>query len=176
MANNIDHITRLLSTPVSVHRKQVDNGTSLESQSEQLEAFARVKNGRYSTNILTRVFPARMITALASNLYVVMQGWLFEKVIVWRLDRLARNLRLILGIEAELREQKVAVFSMKEMVDTSTSIGRTVFQVLGLTAEWERDSIIERTKLAVFSDRKKGIGLVALLPLDMTITGTPRIL
>ncbi len=80
----------------------------------------------------------------------------FEKVIVWRLDRLASNLRLILEIEAELREQDVAVFSMKEMVDTSTPIGRTVFQVLGLTAEWERESIIERTKTGHLQRIKEG--------------------
>jgi site-specific DNA recombinase len=80
----------------------------------------------------------------------------FEKVIVWRLDRLARNLRLILGIEAELREHNIGLFSMKELVDTSTPIGRTVFQVLGLTAEWERESIIERTKTGRLQRQKEG--------------------
>jgi site-specific DNA recombinase len=80
----------------------------------------------------------------------------FEKVIVWRLDRLARNLRLILGLEAELREHNIGLFSMKEMVDTSTPIGRTVFQVLGLTAEWERESIRERTQTGHLQRMKEG--------------------
>jgi DNA invertase Pin-like site-specific DNA recombinase len=45
---------------------------------------------------------------------------------------------------------------MREMVDTSTSIGRTVFQVLGLTAEWEREAIIERTKTGRLQRYKEG--------------------
>ncbi len=80
----------------------------------------------------------------------------FEKVIVWKLDRLARNQRLILELEAEFREQDISLFSIKEMVDTQTSIGRTVFQVLGLTAEWERDNITERTKTGRLQRMKEG--------------------
>jgi site-specific DNA recombinase len=80
----------------------------------------------------------------------------FEKVIVWRLDRLARNLRLILEIEAELREQDISLFSMKEMVDTSTSFGKHLFMMLGLIAEWERESIIERTKTGRLQRYKEG--------------------
>jgi site-specific DNA recombinase len=75
---------------------------------------------------------------------------------VWRLDRLARNQRLILELEAEFREQDISLFSIKEMVDTQTSIGRTVFQVLGLTAEWERESIITRTTTGRLQRLKEG--------------------
>jgi site-specific DNA recombinase len=167
MVNNTDHIIRVaIYTRVS-SQEQVDNGTSLESQAEQLEAFCKSQKWEIFNQYTDPGFSGKddHRPGLESLRRDAKAGY-FEKVIVWRLDRLARNLRLILGIEAELRELNVAVFSMKEMVDTSTPIGRTVFQVLGLTAEWERDSIIER----------KGIGLVAQLPSDMTITRTPRIL
>ena len=157
MVNNTDHIIRVaIYTRVS-SQEQVDNGTSLESQAEQLEAFCKSQKWEIFNQYTDPGFSGKddHRPGLESLRRDAKAGY-FEKVIVWRLDRLARNLRLILGIEAELRELNVAVFSMKEMVDTSTPIGRTVFQVLGLTAEWERDSIIERTKTGRLQRLKEG--------------------
>jgi len=157
MVNDTDRIIRVaIYTRVS-SQEQVDNGTSLESQAEQLEAFCKGQKWEIFNQYTDPGFSGKddKRPGLESLRRDAKAGY-FEKVIVWRLDRLARNLRLILGIEAELREQNVAVFSMKEMVDTSTSIGRTVFQVLGLTAEWERDSIIERTKTGHLQRIKEG--------------------
>ena len=157
MVNNTDHIIRVaIYTRVS-SQEQADNGTSLESQAEQLEAFCKGQKWEIFNQYTDPGFSGKddKRPGLESLRRDAKAGY-FEKVIVWRLDRLARNLRLILGIEAELREQNVAVFSMKEMVDTSTPIGRTVFQVLGLTAEWERDSIIERTKTGRLQRQKEG--------------------
>ncbi|MBL7166243.1 MAG: recombinase family protein, partial [Dehalococcoidales bacterium] len=71
---------------------------------------------------------------------------MFEKVVVFRLDRLARKLRLILEIEEKLKEHGIGLHSVKDTIDTSTTMGRTVFQVLGLAAEWEREAIVDRTK------------------------------
>jgi site-specific DNA recombinase len=157
MVNSPDHIIRAaIYTRVS-SQEQVDNGTSLESQAEQLEAFCKGQKWEIFNQYTDAGFSGKddKRPGLESLRRDAKAGY-FEKVIVWRLDRLARNLRLILGIEAELREQNVAVFSMKEMVDTSTPIGRTVFQVLGLTAEWERESIIERTKTGRLQRLKEG--------------------
>ena len=36
-----------------------------------------------------------------------------DRVLVWNLDRLARNLRLLLEIEAKLREKNVPLISIK---------------------------------------------------------------
>ncbi len=155
--NNNDHVPKVaIYTRVS-SQEQVDNGTSLESQSEQLEAFCKAQRWEIFNQYTDPGFSGKddHRPGLESLRRDSKAGY-FEKVIVWRLDRLARNLRLILGIEAELREQDVALFSMREMVDTSTSIGRTVFQVLGLTAEWERESIISRTTTGRLQRLKEG--------------------
>jgi site-specific DNA recombinase len=49
-------------------------------------------------------------------------------------------------IESELNEFNVALTSIKESVDTDSSTGKMVFQLFGMVAEWERETIIERTK------------------------------
>ncbi|HEY90512.1 MAG TPA: recombinase family protein [Dehalococcoidia bacterium] len=64
----------------------------------------------------------------------------------YKLDRLARNLRLLLEVEQKLASCHVSLTSVKESVDTSTGTGKMVFQMFGMIAEWERDNIIERTR------------------------------
>jgi len=155
--NDTERIIRVaIYTRVS-SQEQAEKGTSLESQSEQLESFCKGQKWEIFNLYVDAGFSGKDDNrpGLESLRRDAKAGY-FEKVIVWRLDRLARNLRLILGIEAELREHNIGLFSMKEMVDTSTPIGRTVFQVLGLTAEWERESIRERTQTGHLQRIKEG--------------------
>jgi site-specific DNA recombinase len=157
MENNIEHIIRVaIYTRVS-SAEQAEKGTSLESQAEQLEAFCKAQKWEVFNQYTDGGFSGKdgNRPALQALRRDAKAGY-FEKVAVWKLDRLARNQRLILEIEAEFREQDISLFSIKEMVDTQTSIGRTVFQVLGLTAEWERDNITERTKTGRIQRMKEG--------------------
>jgi len=80
----------------------------------------------------------------------------FSKVVVLKLDRLARKLRLLMELEERLQEHHVSLHSVTESIDTSKGIGRTVFQVLGLVSEWERDAIVERTKAGRLQRYKEG--------------------
>jgi len=157
MENNIEHTIRVaIYTRVS-SQEQAEKGTSLESQAEQLEAFCKAQKWEVFNQYTDPGFSGKdgkrpALQALRRDAKV----GCFEKVIVWRLDRLARNQKLILELESEFREQDVAIFSMKEMLDTSTSFGRTLFQLVGLIAEWERDAIIERTKTGQLQRMKEG--------------------
>ena len=157
MENNTEHITRVaIYTRVS-SQEQAEKGTSLESQAEQLEAFCKGQKWEIFNHYVDGGFSGKdgNRPALQALRRDAKAGY-FEKVAVWKLDRLARNQRLILELEAEFREQDISLFSIKEMVDTQTAIGRTVFQVLGLTAEWERDNITERTKTGRLQRMKEG--------------------
>ncbi|MBA7690645.1 hypothetical protein ES703_99176 [subsurface metagenome] len=81
---------------------------------------------------------------------------LFNKVIVYKMDRLARNLRLLLEIEDKLKENSISFHSIKEVFDTSTASGRHFLQMLGMISEWEREAIIERTKAGRLQRYKQG--------------------
>jgi site-specific DNA recombinase len=81
---------------------------------------------------------------------------LFDKVIVCKLDRMARNLRLLMDIESQLNENHVSLTSIKESIDTSNGTGKMVFQLFGMIAEWEREAIIERTKSGRIQRYKEG--------------------
>ncbi len=75
------------------------------------------------------------------------EGGKFSEVLVYRLDRLGRSLAALLEAHDVLDRLGVTVRSATEPFDTSTPIGRFVFQLLGSVAELEKSTISERMTL-----------------------------
>src|SRR5712692_5254751 len=69
------------------------------------------------------------------------------KILVYRLDRLGRSVRVLLDAHTTLEDKGIAIQSATEPFDTSTPIGRFVFQLLGSIAELERSTSTERMAL-----------------------------
>ena len=69
-----------------------------------------------------------------------------DTLIVWKLDRLGRSLRDLIGLLDELKVRGVAFRSLTEAIDTATPTGRALWQMVGILAELERSLIQERTK------------------------------
>ena len=69
----------------------------------------------------------------------------FTVLLVYRIDRLGRNLKALLDALDELDRCGVTIKSVTEPFDTAVPIGRFMFQLLGSLAELERATINERT-------------------------------
>ncbi|SMQ86974.1 transcriptional regulator, TetR family [Bacillus sp. OV166] len=69
-----------------------------------------------------------------------------DKLVVYKIDRLARSTRDLHNIVHALQEQGIGVVFIKEQIDFSTAAGKLMFTMLGAIAEFERDLINERTK------------------------------
>jgi site-specific DNA recombinase len=80
----------------------------------------------------------------------------FEAVLVYRLGRLGRSLLVIVDTHDRLQEAGVALKSATESIDTSTPSGRLIFQMLASFAEYDRQSIIERTRAGLRRAFKNG--------------------
>src|SRR6187551_97732 len=80
----------------------------------------------------------------------------FDVLVVWRLDRLGRNLRHLILLLDELTAVGVAFVSLAEGIDATTPAGRLQLHVLGAIAEFERDRIRERVVAGL--DRAKAQG------------------
>ena len=65
-------------------------------------------------------------------------------IIFTKLDRLARSLQDLLNITSILEKKGVKFMVVEQNIDTSTSQGRLLFQILGAFAEFERNIIRER--------------------------------
>src|SRR5260221_5492312 len=64
-----------------------------------------------------------------------------DVLVVWRLDRLGRNMKHLLELVAQFNERGIALRSLKETIDTTTATGKLIFHVMGALAEVERDLI-----------------------------------
>lgn len=70
---------------------------------------------------------------------------LFSAVLVYKIDRFGRKMLVILDAHEELERAGVAFVSARESgIETTTSTGRAFFQLMGVFAELERSTILER--------------------------------
>lgn len=80
----------------------------------------------------------------------------YERLLIWKLDRWARNsAELILELE-ELYKKGIDIFSYSDTLDFSTATGRLQARLLFIFAEFERDLISERTILGLERAKKQG--------------------
>lgn len=79
-----------------------------------------------------------------------------DTVVVWRLDRLGRSLKHLITLVNDFDQSKVALESLQESINTTTSTGQLIFHMFGALAEFERNLIKERTKAGLASARARG--------------------
>ncbi|MEQ1529675.1 MAG: recombinase family protein, partial [Methylococcales bacterium] len=93
---------------------------------------------------------------LASCLKSLRKG---DTLMVWKLDRLGRNLRHLVNTVHALSEKGISfkvLTGQGAQIDTTTSQGKLVFGIFAALAEFERDLISERTKAGLESARARG--------------------
>jgi len=157
MVNNTDHIIKVAIYSRVSTQEQADTNTSLDFQDGQLTNYCHLQGWEIFQNYVDPGFTGKDGNRPAlKRMLVDAKSGFFNRVLVIKLDRLSRNLRLLLEIEETLKQSGISVSSIKESIDTSTALGRTVFQVLGLVSEWDRDNIIERCKNGRIQRYKEG--------------------
>jgi DNA invertase Pin-like site-specific DNA recombinase len=97
----------------------------------------------------------------------------FDVVVVWRLDRLGRNLRHLITLLEELQALGIAFVSLNEGIDATTPAGKLQMHILGAIAEFERARIAERVKAGLQRARAQGkrLGRPRRHPAAMTVPG-----
>jgi len=82
-----------------------------------------------------------------------------DTLIVWKLDRLGRDLRHLVNTIHDLMERKIGFRVLTDQganIDTTTASGRLVFGIFAALAEFERELIRERTIAGLASARARG--------------------
>ena len=88
----------------------------------------------------------------------------FNQLLIYKLDRLGRDTRLILNAVAELEKHGVRVRSMTEEFDTATATGRLMLTMLSGFAAHERDMIRERSMAGTDRLARAGAWLGGIVP------------
>ena len=80
----------------------------------------------------------------------------FDIVMAWAIDRVGRSLIDLLGTIQHLEACGVDLYLDQQNIDTSTPMGKLVFQVTGAFAEFERSMIQERVRAGLARARSEG--------------------
>src|SRR5438067_3115467 len=98
----------------------------------------------------------------------------FDQLLVFKLDRLGRDTRLILNAVAELEKDGVRVRSMTEEFDTATATGRLMLTMLSGFAAHEREQIRERSIAGTNRKVEAGAWLGGIVPYGYRKEGEKR--
>ncbi|EIT0991724.1 recombinase family protein [Staphylococcus pseudintermedius] len=81
-----------------------------------------------------------------------------DTIVVWRLDRLGRNMEDLITLVNELNERGVSFHSLEENItmDKSSSTGQLLFHLFAAFAEFERNLILERSSAGRIAARTRG--------------------
>lgn len=81
----------------------------------------------------------------------------FSHVLVWKIDRISRNLLDFAQMYQELRRLRVVFVSKNEQFDTSTAMGEAMLKIILVFAELERNMTSERVTATMISRANSGI-------------------
>lgn len=133
-----------------------------------LIGYARVSSADQSCNLQTdallKAGCERVFSDVASGAKIERKGLQEalnfmrsgDTLVVWKLDRLGRNLSNLIAFINDLNKEKFGFKSLVEAIDTTSPTGNFFFHVTGAFAELERNIIKERTKAGLEAARVRG--------------------
>ncbi len=130
---------------------------SLEAQTDRLRSYVASQPGW----VITRSFVDQMSgktldrPGLQQALIDARHGR-FDMLLVFKVDRLARSTLGLARVLEELEAAGVVFRSASEPFDTGTAAGRMMVQMLGVFGEFEREMIVERTRMGLAKKASKG--------------------
>lgn len=122
-------------------------GQSLEVQQEKLKHCDKVFEEKQSG--LDRKRPR-----LAACLEYIREG---DKLVVTRIDRLARSTLHLCQLAAELERKQVNLQVLDQNIDTSDVTGRLLFNMLGAIAQFETELRAERQMEGIQKAKARGV-------------------
>lgn len=147
---------------------QVEKGNSLQDQKKRIQA--ECKNNGWD---LLEIYSDEGVSGQTSSRAGLQQllkdcdSGLFDIVVFTKLDRLGRNLRDILNILYQLKENsKTSIHCCDDpLISTATGpFGQALIQLMGIFAELERKMIRDRSMTGRMSSWKAGKSIMGSLP------------
>lgn len=109
-----------------------------------------------------------------TRLFEMAQRKEIDVVVVYKTDRLARNLRILVNIIHDLEQLGVAFRSVTEPFDTTTSFGKANLNLFGTFAEFEKEMIRERTMNGKLKAAKSGKWVTGIPPYGYKVDKATR--
>lgn len=141
--------------------EQAKEGFSIRAQEEKLKDYARIKDWT-----IYRIYSDEGISGKSiecrpqiKELIQDIKNGHIKNVLVFKIDRLTRSTSDLIYLINLFNEYGCAFNSLCESIDTQTPSGRMFIKIIGIFAEFERENIVERTKLGFERKVKEGYSL-----------------
>ena len=79
-----------------------------------------------------------------------------DTIVIESLSRLGRSTKDLIELTEAFHSKGVHLVSLKESIDTNTSTGKLLFTLMSAIAQFERDTIADRTREGLKSARARG--------------------
>lgn len=138
--------------------EQSREGVSLEAQRARIEAQA-VASGLelVAMHIDAGVSAKSLDRPALSAALADLDGGRADALLVFKLDRLTRNVADLGKLIETYFASRFALLSVSDSIDTRSAGGRLVLNVLTSVAQWEREAVGERTAMALRHLKSKGV-------------------
>ena len=139
--------------------EQASEGVSLDVQAEKVRLYAQLHNLDLAGVVVDAGVSAKTLDRPGlSRVLAMLDGGEVGGVVVYKLDRLTRELRDWTDLIARYFGEKAgrSLMSVSESIDTRTAAGRMVLNIMMTVAQWERETIVERTRAAMAYKRSRG--------------------
>ena len=130
-------------------QEQAKEGISISAQKERLIAFAKAKDFNITKIYADEGYSAgSMKRPMFQQLIQDAEKGLFSNILVYKVDRFSRNLKDLITILDDFKNNGINFISATEPIDTTSAIGNAFMQIIGVFAELERGMVAERVSLA----------------------------
>ena len=137
---------------------QAEDGYGLEVQRRKIAAYCDLHDMTLVEIVADEGLSGKTIAGrpgIQSVLDMVKAGKV-DNVVIFKLDRLARNVKEAVEIADLLQRKNCALHSISEKLDTGSAAGRLFYNILSAMSQWEREVIAERTQLALAVKKANG--------------------
>jgi site-specific DNA recombinase len=137
--------------------EQAAEGFSIDGQAEKLTAYAELHDLGEVTVIEDAGASGRNLErpGLQQVLSMIERGHV-RHLLVWRLDRLSRNLGDLIDLAETLGKADVALHSFTDRLDLSSATGRMFYKLLGSFAQSYREQLAENVVMGMSRAAREG--------------------
>jgi site-specific DNA recombinase len=128
--------------------EQAEEGYSIEGQADKLRAYAALRDLGEVTVISDPGLSGKDLNRSGlQQLLAAVEAGHVSHVLVWRLDRLSRNLGDLIVLADTFENLGVALHSVSENLDLSSASGRMFYNILGTFAQFFREQLAENVRM-----------------------------
>ncbi len=144
-----------MTKKVAIYTRVSTQEQSTSMQIRDLEEYAQKRGW-----VLHQIFEDKASGSVKSRpeldkLFEQVKQRKFDIVLVWKFDRFARSLKMLVDSLELFKDLGIDFVSFKESIDTTTAMGRLIFSINSAYAEFEKELIRDRVKSGVANKRAK---------------------